>query len=178
MAAPIKPAAAKTFTRENWIWVPAIADPEAPTVAELNAASGLDISCFLMADTGRPTQSQNRVRLGRRLCSGTTAESGGATDYTGGTLRYSTNPQLPLDNDANKAYSTLAPGSTGFLVNRLSISVDTAIAANQTVKVHSAELGTQWTAPSSDDEGGEAIVIQEWFHGAVYVDRATVAAGA
>jgi hypothetical protein len=176
MALPIKPAAAKTFTRENWIWVPAIANPSAPTVAELTANTGLDFTCFLLADSGRPTQTQNRVRLQRRLCSGSTAESGGVTDYTGGTLRYSTNPQLPANDNANKAYTTLVPGSTGFLVNRLAVPVATAIAALQTVKVHAAELGSQWTGPSGDGEDGEVIVIQDWFHGDVYIDRAVVAA--
>lgn len=176
MAAPIKPAAAKTFTRDKWIWVPAIANPSAPTVAELNAASSLDISCFLLADSGKPSQTQNRVRLQRRLCSGNTSESAGVTDYTGGTLRYSTNPQKLGSDDANKAYTTLAPGSTGFLVNRLVTPVLTDIAAAQVVQVHGAELGSQWTMPSSDGEEGECIVMQEWFHSEIYIDRATVAA--
>ncbi len=174
MAALIRPGSALTFKREKWIWVPAIANPTAPTLAELNAASGLDFSCFVMTDTTAPSQSQNRVRLARRLCEGSTAETGGITEYTGGSLRYSTNPQLPAANDANKAYTTLAPGAEGFLVQRLVVPVDVDLAVGQTVSVHQAELGTQWTGKSTDDEAGEAIVMQDWFHGLVYVDRAVI----
>ena len=50
MAAPIKPALKRAFGNDSWTWVPAIADAYAPTVAEVTAATGFNLSCSLFGD--------------------------------------------------------------------------------------------------------------------------------
>lgn len=162
MAAPIRPAATKTFQREKWVFVPTIASTSAPTVAEVNAAGALDLSCYLLADSGKPAQNTNRVTLARRLCDGAQYEQIGTTNYTGGDARYAVNPQAAANSDPKKAYEKLAEGTTGYLVRRLGVAVATDFAAGQFVDVFPVEFGPAMPMPSSEGEEQEAIIMQSF----------------
>ncbi len=63
---PMRPDPAVTYGRENWIWVPAIANIQAPKLTEVTATSALDITDILFDASGEPTQSTNRVTAERR----------------------------------------------------------------------------------------------------------------
>lgn len=162
MAAPVRIAATKTFQAEKWVFVPTIANINAPTLAEVNAAGGLDISCFLHADTGRPAQNTNRVQLARRLCDGAQYEQIGTTTYTGGDMKYAVNPQAAALSDGKKAYEKFPDGTTGFLVRRLGINVQTDAATGQFVDVFPVAFGPAMPMPSSDGEEQEAVIMQSF----------------
>ena len=160
MAAPIRIAATKTFMREKWVYVPTIANQSAPTLVEVNAATGLDISCYLHADTAKPAQNTNRVQLARRLCDGAQYEQIGTTNYTGGDMKYAVNPQAAAASDGKKAFEKFPEGTVGFLVRRLGIAVATDFATGQFVDTFPVEFGPAMPMPSSDGEEQEAVIMQ------------------
>lgn len=155
MAAPIRPASAKAFKREKWLWVPAIADITAPTVAELAAATGLDISCYLFDSTARPSKNTNAVTKERRICDGEQYEQIGITTYSGGELTYAVDPQAVAGSDGKKAWEKFVAGATGFLVRRLAIDVDTDVAAGQFVDTMPAEVGPSMPTLVGEGEAAE-----------------------
>lgn len=160
MAAPIRPASAKTYGAEKWVFVPTIADTDAPTVAEVTAVSGLDISCYLFGDSGRPTQSTNRVTAQRRICDTAVYERIGDTTYAGGELLYALDPQAAAGSDGKKAWETLPAGTTGYLVRRFGLPVATDFAAGQFVDAFPVELGPAMPTASGDGEAGEVAATQ------------------
>ena len=94
MAEPLRPPATKTYGRENWLYVTAVADITAPTAAEVNAASGLDITNIAFADGApAPSQSTNLATQNRRFGDTTEVQFVGTTTYAGGEMTYQFNPQ-------------------------------------------------------------------------------------
>lgn len=161
MVAPVRPNPAKTFGREKVVYTATISSYlTALTAAEATAVGNLDISCYLMSDWGRPTQNTNRVQYARRLCDTTQYEAVGTTNYTGGDIRYSIDPQAALLSDAKKAYEKFPAGTVGYFIQRLGVNVTTDLAAAQFVNIWPVEFGPQMVTPSSDGEDAEAIVMQ------------------
>ena len=162
MPAPIKPAATRAHGREKWVFVPTIANTSAPTVLEVTAASVLDMSCYFYAETGRPTQTTNRVTRPKRVCDTVTYEQIGDTSYAGGDALYSFNPQAAAASDGKKAYEKFPEGTTGFMVRRLGIDVDTDLAAGQFVDVFPVEFGPAMPTTTGDAEAAEVAVMQSF----------------
>lgn len=160
MAAPIRPASTKAYGREKWAFVPAIANVTAPALTEVNAASALDISCYLFADSGKPAQSTNRATKTRRVCDTVQYEQIGDTSVTGGELSYAVDPQASAGSDGKKALEKLAEGTTGFLVRRLGIAVATDFAAGQFVDVFPIEVGPPMPTTVGDGEASEVGITQ------------------
>lgn len=156
MAEPIRPSAALTYGRENWIFVPTIADPSAPTATEINSASGLDISRILFASTGQPDQSTNRVTAERRLADTTVSERIGDTSFTGGDMLYAFDPQAAAGADGKKLWELIPGGTEGYLVRRMGVSRATAVAAGQFVDVFPVEFGPSMPVKSGEGESSEA----------------------
>lgn len=162
MAAPIRPAASKAFQREKWVFVPTIADIAEPTVTEVTAGTVLDISCYLFASTAKPSQSTNLVTAERRLCDGADYQQVGTTTYSGGEMTAAFDPQAAALSDGKKAYEKFPAGTTGYLVRRLGINVQTDLAATQFVDVFPVEFGPGMPMPSSDGEEQEAVITQSF----------------
>lgn len=158
--AAIRPAGTKAYGRETWLYVPTIADPSAPTVAELTGASVLDLSCYFYAETGRPSQTTNRVTRPKRVCDTVTFEQIGDTTYAGGDALYALDPQAAPASEGKDAYETLPEGTTGFLVRRLGVDVDTAITAGDYVDVFPAEFGPAMPTTTGDAEAAEVAAMQ------------------
>lgn len=156
MTEPLRPSATKTHGRENWIFVPAIADIAAPTVAEITGASALDITRIVFADSGQPAQSTNRVNSQRRLGDTTTSEFIGDTTYTGGDITYALDPQAASGEDGKKLWEKIPEGATGYLVRRLGIARATAPTAGQFVDVFPVEFGPSMPTKVGDAESAEA----------------------
>jgi hypothetical protein len=95
------------------VWVPAVADMEAPSAAILNGATAVDLSCYLTADGFNPGLDESVISDGR-LCETETFEQPGRTSRTL-SLTYINNSNTALDNEA---YETLVPGVTGVIVRR------------------------------------------------------------
>jgi hypothetical protein len=114
------------------VWlVPTIADPSAPTVAEITA--GVDISCYLTPDGYAPTADQATI-TDDRLCSTETFGQPGRKTR-GLTLTGIDNTNSPHEDDANELVDTLVEGTEMFVVRRRGIPYTTAVAADQKVSV-------------------------------------------
>lgn len=110
------------------VFVPTLADPAAPTVAELTGAGVIDLSCYLTADGWTPGLDE-QVVADERLCSVQTFEQPGRSGRTLA-IKYVENPGSATDN---KAFDTLAPGTSGVIVERRGVAHDTAFAAADVV---------------------------------------------
>ncbi|HET8614290.1 MAG TPA: hypothetical protein VFL94_02110 [Actinomycetales bacterium] len=162
MTAPIRPAAAKAYGREKWLFVPAIADPDAPKVTEINAGGGLDMSCYFYTDSGRPDVSQNRVQAPQRICDTEQFESLGSASWTGGDALYAVDPQGATGSDGKKALETLPEGTTGFLVRRFGIQVDDDVATGDFVSAFPVEWGVVLDTTEGDGEAAEVAIKQAY----------------
>lgn len=159
MPEPIRPASTKTFTKENWIFVPTIASATlAPTVAEATGATSLDVTRILFASSGRPSASTNRVTAERRLGDGSQYEQIGTTTVTGGDMLYAFGDQAVAATDPKKLYEKIPEGTTGYLVNRRGLGRATALAAGQFVHVYPVEFGPSFPVNAGDGETAEAAM--------------------
>lgn len=158
MAEPLRPAAAKTFGRENWIYIPTIASATlAPTVAEINAASGMDITRIAFSG-GEPTfnASTNRVKLDRRAGDTEAFEFIGETSYEGGEVMMQFSPQVAAGADGKKAIEKFVSGLTGYFAKREDISRSTTPAAGQFLSwVVPIECGPPLPSKQGDAEAAQ-----------------------
>lgn len=173
MAAPIRPASSKAYGREKWSFVPAIADISAPTVAEVTAATALDISCYLFDSSTRPGQSTNLVTKERRICDTKQFQQVGDTNPSGGEITYALDPQAASGSDGKKAWEALVDGGTGYLVRRLGVDVDTDFTTGQFVDVFPVEFGPSMPTTVGDGESRENGAVSSF---AVTSDPAYVVA--
>lgn len=160
MTAPIRPASAKAFTREKWVYVATIASQSAPTVAEVTAGTVLDISCYLFDTSANPTQNTNLVEKVRRICDGAIYQQIGTTTYSGGEMLYALQPQAAALSNGKKAWEKFPSGTTGYLVRRFDVDVNTDLAAGQFIDVFPVEFGPQMPVKVGDGEAAEVGVTQ------------------
>lgn len=118
--------------------VPAIADPEAPTVAELTAAGVEDISCYLTGDGWNPSREQASIS-DTRLCTTQDYEAPGRkTNGLEVTYIDNTNSEFSA---TNAAADTLIEGSHHFMVVRRGLAFDAPFEAGQKVEVWPVTAG-------------------------------------
>ena len=143
-------------------WVEAIADEAAPSLAtELEAASSVDISCYLYAGGWNVTVNANKGAAPRRLCTRQTTEQFGATTYTLADLLYTLDPQAADSDPDNAALAALTAGSEGFIVVRMGLDArELAWAVGQYVNVYAVRLGEQNHIGDTTDEFAEFQVQQ------------------
>lgn len=118
--------------------VPTIADPSAPTVAELTAVGVVDITCYLTADGYNPSVEEGTIEDARLCDRETYSQPGRVTHSLEAT--YVFNPSSTPDN---KAYAALVPKSNWYVVERWGIAYETAIAAAQKVCVRPSVAGAR-----------------------------------
>lgn len=140
------------------LWAPVLADPAAPTVAELDA--GTDISCYLMPDWEGPTAEQNKVAQ-RRFCSKQSFDVLGRTAWTISQLEYTYDPQGEANDEANLVYTALKEGNTGHLVIGYGIDPARDFAAGDTVDTFPVATGVQVGRTTGEDEGSPLTIRQE-----------------
>jgi hypothetical protein len=165
MAEPLRPAPAKVYTRQNWIYVPTIASAAlAPTVAEATAASALDVTNIVFNDAApNPEQNTNLVEQNRRLGDAALYQFVGTTTFTGGSVTMQFNSQGAALADSVKAWEKFAAGGVvGFMVRRLNVPKATAIASGQFVHVYPCEFGPFMPTTSGEGEGAEEAMIGSW----------------
>jgi hypothetical protein len=151
------------------VYVAALANPAAPTLAELTAPTVLDLTMYLTGDGWRPNTDEQSVtddRLGSRQ----NFEDRGRFMETL-EIAYVYNPASPAND---KARTTLTVGTTGFLVPRWGVDIDTPFAAGDIVDVYTVRFGRQRKQP------GEAntklrIVQKPFVYGKHYQDVAVAA---
>lgn len=160
MAAPIRPAGTKAYLRDSWVFVPTLANPASPSLAEINGASALNVTKMFFASSARPSQSTNLASAPKRIGDGETYQFVGESQQSWGEVRYSFNPQAAALSDGKKAFEKFTPGTTGYMVNRLGIDRDTDFAIGQFVTSYPVEFGPQNETPEGDGEGAEVAIVQ------------------
>jgi hypothetical protein len=149
------------------MWVTAITNTSAPTALELNAASSKDLSCHLTADGFTPGLDEQTI-TDTRLCETETFEQPGRTSRTLA-LQYIDNSNTALDNTA---FSTLVPGTAGFLAVRRGKPYDTAFAAADKVDVWPVKAGKYSDLPP--EANSVLKVAQKMFVTGRVIQRAAV----
>lgn len=157
MPAPIKPQKKTANGKDSWWLVPAVADLNAPTVAEVNAASGLNITCFLLAEQEGVTAATEKVALARLLCETTTTEGLGDTTFSMADVQVVFDPQAAAGSDGKKAWDLLADGFTGVAVRRQGVRApdDAAVTAGQFVDAVPVEIAP--LTPGKSSTGADGI---------------------
>ncbi|WP_294567614.1 hypothetical protein [uncultured Arthrobacter sp.] len=158
MVAPKKPQLVIANGKDSWFFVPAIANKNAPTITEINAASGLNISCYLWSDFEGITSSTGKVSLPRLLCELTSYEANDVTSYSFTDLDFAFAPQAAAASDGKAAWDKFkAGGLSGFLVQRQGVTADqTAPEATvgQFFNVIPVEIGKAVPGKTSTDAAG------------------------
>jgi len=160
MTAPIRPASEKAYGREKWVYLAAVADVNAVTATEAGAGTILDISCMMFGDSGRPSQTTNRVKKAKRVCDTIVYEQVGDTNYEGFDIKYALTHQGAAASDGVKAWEKFPAGTTGFLVRRLGIAVATDLATGQFVDCIPVEFGPPMPTVEGSDEAAETAATQ------------------
>lgn len=125
------------------VWVPTIANPDAPTVTELTAATAVDLSCYLTADGWNPSTDE-QVISDDRLCDTETYEQPGRSSRSLEVTYIDNTNNTGLEN---LAVETLVPGTAGYLVTRSGMPYDQPFAAGDLVDVWPVTCGVYQKVP-------------------------------
>jgi hypothetical protein len=158
MAEPYRPGATKTYGRENWVLIPTVADINAITPTEWNAASSIDVTRVLFASTGKPTQTTNRVTAERRLGDTKQYEFIGTSTVTGGDMLYAFADQEAAASDGKKLYEALPEGTSMVLAQRRGLTRATTAATGQFYNAYPVEFGPSFPADAGDGEAAESAM--------------------
>lgn len=155
MTAPIKPALKRAFARDRWYWVPSIANIDAPTVAEITAMSGFNLSCSVFGDTqDGPSVSVDKTTLPRLNCETETFEVNGATKVSAPDLLVSFDPQASTGDDGKKAWEAMDDNADGFLVRGQDLDPNAAFVAGDFCDAIPAQLGVKTPTKTANDPSG------------------------
>ncbi len=148
MALIIPPAIPSDGTVALW-WVPTLADPSAPSVAEVTGIGAVALECYLKSTFTANAEAETVED--RRMCSKQVFGTPGTVTHTIEEILAVYDPQDPTgSDDLNKAYGALVPGAKGFLVARWGIDLDgvgAAPAAGQFVDVYPVTIATRRKMP-------------------------------
>lgn len=129
---PSKPVDAYVST----LLLPALANTAVPKLTEINVASKVDISCYLV--TPGITSSAEQARIpDPRGCSRQDFSKLGKSTWTA-SAQYVENPG---DETYNEAYDSLVPDSYWWVIERRGIPFDTPYAVGQLVDVYPIQAG-------------------------------------
>lgn len=126
MVSPTKPRKVQANGKDSWWLVPAIANETAPSITEINAATGINVSCTLLASYEGVTGSTGKVTLERFLCETEQFEANDVTTYTMSDVVGGFDPQAAEASDDKVAFEFLRDGFVGFAVRRQGVTSDTA----------------------------------------------------
>lgn len=157
MAAPVKPQKVTANGKDTWWFAPAVADMTAPTAAEINAVSGLNITCFLLAEQDGVTGTAEKVRLARLLCETSTTEGLGERSWSLADLMGVFDPQAASGDDSKKAFELFRESQAGYLIRRQGVvsGADADVTAGQFVDVFKVEVAE--ATPGKTSTGTDGI---------------------
>ena len=112
--------------RRNAIFIPT----DTFSVASLGGATAVELICYLTKGTLGFTAEEERGTDDRE-CATQTFEVFGNTTWGVEALEYVWEPQAAAASPTNKAYDTLVPGTSGFLVVRFGLKNDVALTVGQ-----------------------------------------------
>lgn len=128
-------------------FVPEIADPSAPTLAEVTAPAVVKLTCYITDNNFKPT-ADDATGEDRRLCSKQVFSTLGTTTWSFDNTVYVYDPQNP-ESESNKAYAAMKRGVDGFFVVRWGKDVEENpdFVAGDIVDVFPITCGTQVKEP-------------------------------
>jgi len=140
-----------------------VATPAAASLAtEVNAATSLDLSCFLRDWMAEP--NPNSGTAPPRLCAPDEFPIEGRTQYPAIEGRYVYNPQEADSTNNNKAKALLLKGTVLQIMVRLGLDADqTTYAAAQRYELWKVRCGSQIRTRSGDDEFAEFEIRQNFY---------------
>jgi hypothetical protein len=149
MTAPVLPAAITSDGNIKIWFATTVADILNPTVAELTAITGFDLTCYLTGDGWAPTTDE-QVVTDERLCSRETYEDlGRATNKL--QIKYIFRQQEPT-SPTNKAYNVCKRGVTGLLFARYGTAFEPDVAAGDIGNIMPCVFDTQQNVPAAGNE--------------------------
>lgn len=128
-----------------------LANPAAPTTAELAAGTTLDATCYL---TSFNPDANTATVQDDRLCLKIVLEGKGSTNWTIEDLEYIFDVQNPASL-SNKLYAMLPEDAVIYIVARYGMNVDTNAAAGQKVDVYTVTMGPQRKMPPERNTKGK-----------------------
>lgn len=157
MAAPVKPQKKTANGKDTWWFVPTIADKNAPVVTEVNSASGLNFTCFLLAEQEGVTGTTNKATLARLLCETATTEVIDNTVWSMADVQGVFDPQAAANADGKKAWAKFKDGASGYFVRRQGVvnSASADVTSGQFVDVIPVEVGP--ATPGKTSTGADGI---------------------
>ena len=139
-----------------------VANLAAPKIAtELNAATSVDMSCYLYPAGWNPSATTNKGTKPPRLCSKNTQEQFNRTAYALADLQYVHDPQAADAAVGNEARELLVEGTEVVLVERQGLDAqDDPYTLGEFVISHKVVLGPQVWSGDRTDENGEFFITQ------------------
>lgn len=159
MVAPLTPTGIKTQGNVKWVFN-ATSSLTAPSVATWTAAGALDVSNIFYADSGRHMKETAKGPAPRRVGTTKVWQQTGTDNESFGDLRYVVDPQGAAASDGKKAWEKFPPGTVGYFLERLGLSVDTDLAIGQWARVIPVKIAARNFDYDTTDEFGEIAVVQ------------------
>lgn len=144
------------------VFVPVIANPEAPTIAEITSDDSVDLSCYITNEFG--INREQSTGEDRRLCSKEVFQTLGRVTNSIPATEYIYDPQAPEGEPDNRAYDVLKQGVKGHLVVRYGLDArEVDWAAGQKVDHVPVECGVQVKLGNSGSDEFAKFRIQQMF---------------
>ena len=126
MVAPVKPRKVQMNGRQSFWLVPAIADLSAPKITEINATTGINLSCSLLKSFAGLQPTFAKVTLDAYLCEVESFEGNDQTTWSMPDLEGGFDPQADEASDDKLAFEFLRDGFIGYAVFRNGVDSDVA----------------------------------------------------
>jgi hypothetical protein len=148
MAAPITASKKAAIGKDAYWLFPACASLAAPTALEINSASGLNITGFILAEQDGFEGSTNKITLPRLLVETTTQQGLDQTVIDLPDFQGIWDPQATASANDKKFWALVKDGYTGFIARRQNVvsNVSDAVSAGQFVDV--AAISTTIAIPN------------------------------
>lgn len=139
-------------------WTPNYADPNAPTIAEVNAETSVNITCYLSKDGIAPDFDADTFTV-ERFCMKNTQETEGKVKWKIDDLMYIWDQQNP-DSVSNRVYAALQEKLPGYFTIRYGKSAEDypLMESGDRAHIYSARLGTR--TPAKPESNSELYVKQ------------------
>lgn len=156
MTAPITASKQPANGKTSWWLVPAIADQNAPTVAEINSATGLNITGFVLADQAGFQPSTSKTALPRLLVETKTTQVTDQVTLDMPDIVGVFDPQAAAGSDDKKFWDLVKTGFTGYIVRRQNVVAGNAkdVVAGQFVDTAHITIWTPTPDQSATDASG------------------------
>jgi hypothetical protein len=156
MVAPITASKKVANGKDTWWLVPTIAVQTAPTAAEVNSASGLNITGFVMAEQDGFTQTTNKVTLPRLLVELNTTQALDETVVDMPDIVGVFDPQAAAGANDKKFWALVKSGFSGYIVRRQNFlnSASDAVTTGQFVDNAAITIAPATPGRSATDASG------------------------